>query len=619
MPIAPQRWKKNVKGIGELAKAGEEGWYEPGMSTIAQGISAMLDAPWMRGGKHRFLAPLRTAYAIIDFSAKYAAYHATYDRATKVGKKDPKLARKIAREWVWRHYQQRYRTPKALEHYTAVGMGDYIGYVYDSTRTDVNSIRTGIDSLTKGDPASGLKDPRPMIGYISRWFTPLGPLGGGQGAWLGGPFRPLRWAWRGAGSGWLTYKALGDAGVQFLEWLFGEDDKEKKGDEKLVAREFLSTEQSGGFRRLKPWYDRDATSFDWVERRKNGSVALRYTVWAGTTVSPMHELMIGAMQTAAQSDDPWYESVLKTLGRQGWEMLGPGMNIQAMTEMMTGFDMTYGGTRESVMSNIARLYHAGPPPEISETVGRRLWLYMSEFFPGNLGDTTDKGIRLALQRARKQEPQFGSYLRDKTWGEIIANYIRLVRTYTYEKEDIEMALKYAVMPHVQNLLQAKGMIASPKKTAHLLGTPSEHDFARQLAGYPLLDKYRQRVSDIVMDVRDLTDPYEMFTEAELVDILMDAAGSQKANISRAEAYAMVTGKIDKLPKWESEARPTRRAKGDAFIVNYFETHRGRVNYRELQREMQELGMQPPEDINKFRTWVRSVRENWRKVQKEFGD
>lgn len=616
IPIAPPRWKKNVRGVTEVAKAGEEGWYSADMTTIVQGVTAMLDAPWYRGKNRKFLSPLAAAYALIDFPAKYAAYHNAYDMAKTAGKSD-KEAAQLAKDWVLDHYQNRFRTPKAIELYTSIGMADYIGYVYDDIRMDINSIKTAVTSLSKGHPITGKKDPIPMIGYVTRWFTPLGPLGGGQGLWLGGPFRLLRWPWRWAAGKWLWYKGVGDFVTEFFDWLLEGDDDDKDEEKKRVKTEVLEPDQSGAFRRLKPWYDKDATSLDWVEIRKDGSKAYRYTVFAGTTVSPIHEILVGAMQTAAQTGDPWYESVLKTFARQGYEMLGPGMNLQAVTEMMTGFDMTYGGTRESLASVAARTYHGGPPPQMKETIGRRLWLYASEFFPGSAGDVTDRGVRLALQRARKQEPQFGSYLRDKTWGEIIVNYMRLVRTYTYEKEDLAMALKYATMPQLLNLQGAKSMVASPVKTRQKLGTPSESDFAKQLAGYELLDKHRRNVSDIVRDVRTLTG--DMFSDAELVDILMDAAGGQKANISRAEAYAMVTGQIDKLPKWESEARPTRRAKGDAFIIKYFETHRGRVNYVELQREMQELGMQPPEDINKFRTWVGSVRENWRKVQREFGD
>jgi hypothetical protein len=549
----------------------------------------------------RKLKKAMEGYALIDLPAKYASFNVNKNRFVKQGMSEAK-AEEAAVDHVRTFYQYRDFVPEGIRKMNRLPVNDYFGYTFDSTRIWINATNHAVNSALKGDLV-------PLVGYMMSATIPV--FAAGAGAW----------------SLVLTPKVAGYAAAasfgNLLAALGVTDDDEEGGIRLATNEEMIALRQTlqsyDKFMPLGAYYRKEKGTGKWV---------LHWQVLQNLSAFPFEDLVIGAIQTAAQMPDGEKVGGFITALKANLKEIGPfdtGMALDDTWKMFTGNEFLgkykgKGGMFD-VISSMEDDLEGGTTkrPDADLIVRERVaeWA-MEAFLPGQ----TASMIRALEEWTSGREPKAGRWVRRKTGMDVLDVFGRMVRRYEAKPEDQARLLRSSIQQDAENLKIAKRMAGTAERKGLEYedgAIPSEELISRR--GVDAWLTTLKRLEGKVANFQTLT--RGNFSEGQVVDMLVDTKAMR-----RSEARAIVRGEVDLVTeeeyfkevtgesKWlKTDPRPTSAQSGRGFAEDYFASKGKNFSYVELRKLMIQEKFEMPKN---FGTWARRVRQEKFEMPKNFG-
>lgn len=451
-----------------------------------------------------------TAYAFIDFPAKYAGFMAYRDHLMR---KNPSMtedeASKRAAHHVNELYQNRDRIPKLVGAITRAGLKDYLGYVYDSIRIMKNATKNAANEAADGNML-------PMVGLL---------MGGAAIAAIS------------------TF--LFDEATKTMQKLhaavrpmFGDKSKRKfipmPKDKMNAMRNLIAEYDARG--PLTAWYERDT---------KTGESYVYYQIWGGQTPFPLVDWMWGSLQQSGTGT----EFLRNMAGAVGQEFTSGGMWPNYL--MRTAFGEDAQGRRSTSGRGIVGVEWEDPNRTkiYSEAFGDMV----TEFTPAGMGNAIRKYREKVYNDANGVEST-GWFKDTTTKGDIVGTSVRLIRTYRLSQTDFNRMLMYRIQDEAKYMSDAKSIISTPERMEieSNASTPKQQKAA--LAAQQSLAESRIRVAEMLRHARTVAtgwmDDYSM-------EVTLRGSGVAEDDALMIIDY--VNGNYDKgdMGEYYPDVRPNR--------------------------------------------------------------
>ena len=450
--------------IEELRQLASRNVFRPGTATTTFDLDAALGGI---GGKIAQLGrKVTSAYAFLDFPAKYAAFKARVDAGMT-----PEQAARHVQDL----YQNRDRIPGVISRITRVGMADYLGYTYDSARISVNQLRHAVTAIRRGDP-------RPLLGFAAS--------------------RALWAASRTAAAATITasFAAL-------HQRIRGDKDKNKGMD-------VLTENQQSALRRLLPDYDQNAPLLTWSETRKDGRRVLYYTVAGGQTAFPLEDALIGALQSTRHGQG-FTDGLLHNLAQMGDE----GMYFSAIKKAMTGAD--FSGNKTPTGKGLFDALPGHHEPNRSQIVQDALTGFGLDMTVSGLAQPLQQLYRMHQSEESGIDNKIGLFANTKTTEDVIAAAGRLVRTYRVEQTDFYRMVRNQAQAFSEPMRSAQAMLNRAVVEKVTKGGVLPQQAATAEVGRNAVLGYKRDLAALVRDARRLAPDWYGAQQHVMV---MDAAG-----------------------------------------------------------------------------------------------
>lgn len=461
----------------ELAKLAGQQVFFPGQ------VSATYDVDVALGGVNKKLRSMgrkvTSAYAFIDFPAKYAAYMARIDSG---------MTPEQAAQHVQRMYQNRERVPGIVHKISSFGLADYVGYTYDSVRIRAHQLRWAVESAGKGDI-------RPLAGFAASSAL-----------------------WIAAAQGGTTFLTEGFAKMH--EYM-----RRKVKDEEEKGITPADDSQMAALRRFLPDYDRNQPLMVWWERNVVGGDTLRYTVAGGNTAWPVEDMAIGLLQQRAHGQS-WLQAASKSIG----SIVDGGMYVEAWKKMLTGENLRGGGTptRKGLFDLIGK-----EDPRTSQIIIDALLGFAADMTVSSVSSPLKQLYEMEQRELAGQESNIGMYANTRTKQDALAGMLRLVRTYRVERSDLNRMIRNAAMNYADAIKTSKAMMNKASENALVLGAATKDQEEAADAG-------RRARIDYLHDLRGVLAAAKALAPNWYDDLSLDII-LKDAGVSADDSMAVISG------------------------------------------------------------------------------
>lgn len=624
--IAMKAWSGNEAGMRQLAKDMRSGAFsytqasivtdlKPAVGVTAQRLwegSEPIASTW-RVTKN-IPRKLKEFYILIDYAAKKAAWELRHEIAIEKGLSE-ELATQHAREHVENYYQNANRVPKVIQQIGVLGMGDFLGFKYDSGRMALNALNNAFVSVAarrvspEGSRLAKIKGVanehpelldtwQPLVGFTMArvWPVAFGLYGPGQ--YLLG---------FGSNVGQMAVK--GSNLVQLVMNMFRPDDeKEEKEFEEV------SPELEAAVNEITESYN--ANMPKWVVKyEKDGEKAVLMTPLGSQFGNAMEDWMLGHAQRINRGGETLEEVVESNWRPENIiQSLPIGMTYQNIMEMLTGFDPQTQFRQDNVIDAI-RAYGRGEKEEAIDELKGAFLNFIADT-AGGLG----RSYKEAQVRERRagREPTKGTRLKklkgetagDVIW-EIAKPMVRLLRMKEYNESEVLRVLPYKLGSVTGKVQGSRSDARLALKQEKKLGEYTNEELAKsQRAMQNYTDGLRDAESRM-NKMRPLFEYLEVSNEAMIASLLDDLP--KESGLTRDEAEAIVYGKVDEYLEgdkmFKPEVKPTRRQSGEDFVRDLLKAEPYTPSdyiIMQLQSEGYDLGDQ--DAVNKYYDKIR----RWRK-------
>jgi hypothetical protein len=538
-----------------LADLVEQDIFDVSHETMIQDIQANLqnlDITTNKAGKG--LKKLLTMYSLIDLPAKYAAYH------TRIAEGDTHAE---AVEHVHKFYQYRESVPAIITKLNRLGLGDYFGYTWDSTRIWLNTIENVVTSLRRGDL-------RPLVGMMFSLTLPAFRYGTGGALASIAPELAVK---------------IAASGINILPALFpGDDDWDE--DKFRIATD----EQVAALRDSLPSYDRDTPLAAWYEYDEDtDSWTLRWQVLGNLSAFPIEDIVRGAWQSASQDPDRTFGETILNNVREA-SPLALGMGYENMWRLFTGDEgLLETGYQQPGILHVARdvSKHAkeGTPirSDWQRIVSDRVMQYVGDtFVPGQ----TVRAYAKIKDIQDGRDPMLGRAIDTPEWKDVGDIFYRLVRKYDMDKDTQIKALRAMV----------SGELASYKIEKYLAGEAGRLGMKWKQGANDIelnnSDRARENWHTLLRSIEKNVDGFRTLTKGNFTDAEIATMLKNFGDLRTSEIEYIVNGTVDDMTgedfQFKHTALPTQR--GDAEIFKYFDDTKGQsINYAELHKDLKEQG------------------------------
>lgn len=640
--VAMEAWSGNEAGMRKLAEDMRSGAFsytqasivtdlKPAVGVTAQRLwegSEPLASSW-RVAKN-IPRKLKEFYILIDFAAKKAAWELRHEIAIEKGLSE-ELATQHAREHVEKHYQNANRVPKIIQQIGVLGMGDFLGFKYDSGRMALNALGTAFVSVagrqqspegSKLAKFKGVANEHPEL--LDTWQPTIG--------FLMARLWPVAFGLYGPGQYLLAFGSKvgemavkGSNLVQTLMNIFRPDDEEE--DKEF---EEVSPELEAAVNEITETYN--ANMPKWVVKyEQDGKKGVLMTPLGSQFGNAMEDWMLGHAQRINRGGET-LEEVLESNWRPEniINSLPIGMTYQNIIEMITGFDPQTQFRQDNVIDAI-RAFGRGEKEEAIDEVKGAFLNFIADT-AGGLG----RSYKEAQVRERRagREPTKGTRLKKlegETAGDIIWEIakpmVRLLRMKEYNEAEVLRVLPYKLGSVTGKVQGSRSDARFAFKQEKKLGEYTNEELAKsQRAMQNYTDGLRDAESRM-QKMRPLFDYLEI-TEESMIAVLLDDL-PKESGLTRDEAEAVVYGKVDDYLKSDKmfrldiegeevseedmrkpiEIRPTRRQSGEDYVRDLLKAEPYTPSdyiIMQLQAEGYDLGDQ--DAVNKYYEKIR----RWRK-------
>jgi len=508
---------------------------------------------------------IKESYILIDYAAKKAAYESRLalakERVPDISQED---AETYAREHVERFYQNADRVPAFVATIGRVGMGDFLGFQYDSGRMAINAgvnVMTGLDRTASkpGDRLyrwKGILNKYPelqdtwesLVGFTAARGIGLGIWGPGQYLLAVGP----------------ANAAMSVTFGQILQGLKVVDE-----DEKI---EETTAEIERALNELMPFFDANAQKYTMkLVNPSTGKVSFRVVPLSNQFGNAFEDQAIGIAQRAGVAEESLGDIASSMLRPENiFNQLPIGMTYQNAVRAITGYDPQTQMVRSNLIDSM-KYAKSGRFGDAGEEA--------ADAMMGWLADTTG-GVGRMWKRYKVYEqregrtPVTGSRKRalekegvDK-WLDVAMPMIRPLRVVTIDEDEIRRILPYKLGPLASKVAGMRAGMREPvRKARDYVEGATEEELA---AGLAAKDGYIIALRDIeerIKDMRPVIDAVGIPNET-LVQELMDGLPVD-SRMRRAEAEAVVNGTVDIFEFsddfYQPEQKPTGLMKGDDII------------------------------------------------------
>ena len=643
MTIAMRAWSGSERGMRQLARDMRAGAFHYTQASIVTDLKPAVGVTAQRlwEGSEPLMSTWRVAkniprklkefYILIDYAAKKAAWELRHEIALEKGLSE-EVATQHAREHVEKYYQNANRVPKVIQQVGVLGLGDFLGFKYDSGRMAINALMNVWMSSTPGGRKTSAEGSRsakfkgvanahpelldtwqPLIGFTMARAWPFAAFG------LYGPGQYLL----AFGSNVGAMAVKGSNLVQAIMNFFRPDDEE---EEKKF--EEVSPELEAAINEITEVYN--ANMPKWVVKYENpdGTKGVMMTPLGSQFGNAFEDWGLGHMQRLNRGGETLDEIVESNWRPENVvQMLPIGMAYQNIAEAITGFDPQTQFRQDNIIDAI-RAYGRGEKEEAWDQLKGAFINFIADT-SGGLGRSY-KEAQVREQRAGRQ-PTIGTRLKEKegeTTGEIIYEIakpmVRLLRMKEYNEAEVLRVLPYklgSVTGKVQgSRLGARFYLKQEKK----LGEYTNEELAQsKRAAENYVDGLRD-AENRMNKMRPLFEYLEVDEESMISALLDDLP--KGSGLTRDEAEAIVYGKVDEYLKSDKmfrvaepgdeqvpggpvpiEVEPTRRQAGEDIARSMLRednfTHSDRI-IAELKRR----GYQIDEDeyYKKIYRWRKDI-------------
>jgi len=509
---------------------------------------------------------IKESYILIDYAAKKAAYESRIELAKErvpgISQED---AETYAREHVEKYYQNADRVPAFVATIGRVGMGDFLGFQYDSGRMAINAAVNVLTSLDRQASRPGDKLYR-WKGILNKypelqdtWETTVGftaARGIGLGIW--GPGQYLL--------------AVGPANA-VLSVTFGQLMQSLKFVDEDDEIEATTAEEERALNELGAFYDANAQKYTYkLTNPTTGKVSYQMVPLSNQFGNAFEDVAVGIAQRAGVGEESLADIASFMLRPENLfnNLPGVGMTYQNAIRAWTGYDPQSQMTRSNFI-DAARYAKAGRFGDAGDEAGDAMMGWLADTTGGvgrmwkryKVYEQREGRTPVAGSRKRRLEKEGVEKLLDITMP-----MIRPLRIVTFDDEEIRRILPYKLGPLASKVAGMRAGMREPVRAARdYLEGASEEELAKGLAAKAGYIIALREMEERIKDMRPVIDAVGVPDET-LIQELMEGMPAE-SKMRRAEAEAVVRGTVDTFEFsddfYTPEQKPTGLMKGEDIV------------------------------------------------------